>query len=156
MPAPVTLRTDFSASELRRLARGSKDAKGGFCRLRQPVPGLAADRQGTTRGNDVVEGLSLRRRPCVLRPARVAPTLSRHGVPRKARGDASYNEGAMSQTVAELLVETLTEIGVRQIFGVVGDALNPFTDAIRRQKSSNGSASAMKRARPWRQPGRSS
>src|SRR6202051_4141118 len=40
----------------------------------------------------------------------------------------------MSQTVAELLVETLTEIGVRQIFGVVGDALNPFTDAIRRQR----------------------
>jgi hypothetical protein len=41
MPAPVTLRTDFSASELRRLAKGSKNAKGGFCRLRQPVPGLA-------------------------------------------------------------------------------------------------------------------
>jgi pyruvate dehydrogenase (quinone) len=40
----------------------------------------------------------------------------------------------MSRTVAELLVETLGEIGVRQIFGVVGDALNPLTDAIRRQK----------------------
>ena len=39
----------------------------------------------------------------------------------------------MSSTVAELLVETLAEIGVRQIFGIVGDALNPFTDAIRRQ-----------------------
>lgn len=39
----------------------------------------------------------------------------------------------MSSTVAELLVETLAEIGVRQVFGVVGDALNPFTDAIRRQ-----------------------
>ena len=39
----------------------------------------------------------------------------------------------MSSTVAELLVDTLAEIGVRQIFGVVGDALNPFTDAIRRQ-----------------------
>ncbi|MBU3079006.1 thiamine pyrophosphate-binding protein [Sphingomonas quercus] len=38
----------------------------------------------------------------------------------------------MSQTVAELLVDTLAEIGVRQIFGIVGDALNPFTDAIRR------------------------
>ncbi len=36
--------------------------------------------------------------------------------------------------VAELLVDTLAEIGVRQIFGIVGDALNPFTDAIRRQK----------------------
>ncbi|WP_419814986.1 thiamine pyrophosphate-dependent enzyme [Glacieibacterium sp.] len=37
-------------------------------------------------------------------------------------------------TIAELLVETLAEIGVRQVFGVVGDALNPFTDAIRKQK----------------------
>jgi pyruvate dehydrogenase (quinone) len=35
--------------------------------------------------------------------------------------------------VAEQLVETLAGIGVRQIFGVVGDALNPFTDAIGRQ-----------------------
>src|SRR6059058_3575104 len=39
----------------------------------------------------------------------------------------------MAQTVAELLVDTLAKIGVRQIFGIVGDALNPFTDAIRRQ-----------------------
>ena len=39
----------------------------------------------------------------------------------------------MSSTVAELLVETLAEIGVKQVFGIVGDALNPFTDAIRRQ-----------------------
>jgi pyruvate dehydrogenase (quinone)/pyruvate oxidase len=39
----------------------------------------------------------------------------------------------MSQTVAELLVETLAEIGVGQVFGIVGDALNPFTDAIGRQ-----------------------
>lgn len=39
----------------------------------------------------------------------------------------------MSQTVAELLVETLADIGVRHVFGIVGDALNPFTDAIRRQ-----------------------
>jgi pyruvate dehydrogenase (quinone) len=39
----------------------------------------------------------------------------------------------MSSTVAEVLVDTLAEIGVRQVFGIVGDALNPFTDAIRRQ-----------------------
>lgn len=38
----------------------------------------------------------------------------------------------MAQNVAELLVSTLHEIGVRQVFGIVGDALNPFTDAIRR------------------------
>lgn len=36
-------------------------------------------------------------------------------------------------TVAELLVHTLADIGVRQVFGVVGDALNPFSEAIREQ-----------------------
>jgi pyruvate dehydrogenase (quinone) len=41
----------------------------------------------------------------------------------------------MSHTVGELLAATLGEIGVTQIFGIVGDALNPFTDAIRRDKS---------------------
>jgi pyruvate dehydrogenase (quinone) len=40
----------------------------------------------------------------------------------------------MSQTVGELLAVTLAELGARQVFGVVGDALNPFTDAIRQDK----------------------
>jgi pyruvate dehydrogenase (quinone)/pyruvate oxidase len=39
----------------------------------------------------------------------------------------------MSRNVADLLVETLAAVGVRQVFGIVGDALNPFTEAIRRQ-----------------------
>src|SRR6476661_8710564 len=37
-------------------------------------------------------------------------------------------------TVAELLIESLAEHGVRTIWGVVGDALNPVTDAIRRDE----------------------
>jgi pyruvate dehydrogenase (quinone) len=41
----------------------------------------------------------------------------------------------VNRTVAELLVETLAAVGVRQVFGIVGDALNLFTDAIRRQKT---------------------
>jgi thiamine pyrophosphate-dependent acetolactate synthase large subunit-like protein len=40
----------------------------------------------------------------------------------------------LSQTVGELLACTLAELGVTQVFGIVGDALNPFTDAIRREK----------------------
>jgi pyruvate dehydrogenase (quinone) len=40
----------------------------------------------------------------------------------------------MSQTVGELLTSTLAELGVYQVFGVVGDALNAFTDAIRRDQ----------------------
>lgn len=36
-------------------------------------------------------------------------------------------------TVAELLIDSLAEHGVRQVWGVVGDALNPVTDAIRRE-----------------------
>jgi hypothetical protein len=38
----------------------------------------------------------------------------------------------MSQTVADVLVDTLDRIGVRQIFGLIGDSLNPLADAIRR------------------------
>ena len=38
----------------------------------------------------------------------------------------------MSKTVGELLTSTLAELGATQVFGVVGDALNAFTDAIRR------------------------
>ena len=41
---------------------------------------------------------------------------------------------AGSPTVSEALVECLASIGVKQIFGITGDALNPFTDAIRRNK----------------------
>jgi pyruvate dehydrogenase (quinone) len=36
--------------------------------------------------------------------------------------------------VAETLVDALAELGVRTIWGVVGDALNPITDAIRRDE----------------------
>lgn len=39
----------------------------------------------------------------------------------------------MAKTVAEMLVDTLAAVGVRQVFGIVGDALNPFTDAVRKQ-----------------------
>src|SRR5271169_7176236 len=40
----------------------------------------------------------------------------------------------MSQTVSELLVGVLEQIGVRQIFGLIGDSLNPLGDAVRRSK----------------------
>ena len=37
----------------------------------------------------------------------------------------------MSQTVAELLVGALEKTGVKQIFGLIGDSLNPLADAVR-------------------------
>jgi pyruvate dehydrogenase (quinone) len=37
-------------------------------------------------------------------------------------------------TVAELIVKGLADLGVTTIWGVVGDALNPVTDAIRREQ----------------------
>ncbi len=40
----------------------------------------------------------------------------------------------MSQTVSEQLVGMLEEIGVKQIFGLIGDSLNPLADAVRRSK----------------------
>src|SRR6266404_2312333 len=41
----------------------------------------------------------------------------------------------MSRTVAEDLVDTLVQAGVQRIYGIVGDSLNPVTDAIRRSDS---------------------
>ena len=40
----------------------------------------------------------------------------------------------MSQTVSELLIGVLEQIGVKQIFGLIGDSLNPIADAVRRSK----------------------
>src|SRR5580692_5232331 len=38
----------------------------------------------------------------------------------------------MAQMVADVLVGVLEEIGVKQIFGLIGDSLNPLADAVRR------------------------
>jgi pyruvate dehydrogenase (quinone) len=38
----------------------------------------------------------------------------------------------MSETVADVLVGTLEQIGVKQIFALIGDSLNPLADAVRR------------------------
>jgi pyruvate dehydrogenase (quinone) len=38
----------------------------------------------------------------------------------------------MAHTVADILVEALQKIGVRHIFGLIGDSLNPLADAVRR------------------------
>lgn len=40
----------------------------------------------------------------------------------------------MARTVADILVEALQGIGVRHIFGLIGDSLNPLADAVRRSK----------------------
>ena len=40
----------------------------------------------------------------------------------------------MAQTVADVLVGVLEQIGVKQIFGLIGDSLNPLADAIRRSQ----------------------
>src|SRR5204863_947885 len=39
----------------------------------------------------------------------------------------------MAKTVADQFAETLATIGVKRIYGIVGDSLNGITDAIRRQ-----------------------
>src|SRR5207344_549169 len=39
----------------------------------------------------------------------------------------------MAKTVAEQFVEVLAAVGVKRVYGIVGDSLNGLTDAIRRQ-----------------------
>ena len=38
----------------------------------------------------------------------------------------------MKQTVADRLLDVLVQAGVRRIYGMVGDSLNAFSDAVRR------------------------
>jgi len=38
----------------------------------------------------------------------------------------------MSKTVSDILVSALEQVGVKQIFGLIGDSLNPLADSIRR------------------------
>src|SRR6202046_438982 len=40
----------------------------------------------------------------------------------------------MSKTVSELLVGVLEQIGVTQMFGLIGDSLNPLAEAVRHSK----------------------
>ena len=41
----------------------------------------------------------------------------------------------MARTTADLMAETLIHAGVKRIYGVVGDSLNGFTDALRRMRT---------------------
>ncbi len=52
----------------------------------------------------------------------------------------------MSKTAAQHLAETLQQAGVKRIYGVVGDSLNGFTDALRRLEASTGFTCGTKKA----------
>ena len=41
----------------------------------------------------------------------------------------------MTRTAADFMAEALLQVGVKRVYGVVGDSLNGFTDALRRMKS---------------------
>src|SRR5215467_6450680 len=47
---------------------------------------------------------------------------------------AAAKERQMAQMVADVLIGVLEQIGVRQVFGLIGDSLNPLGDAVRRSK----------------------
>jgi hypothetical protein len=40
----------------------------------------------------------------------------------------------MAKTVAEIFIETLVNVGVKRVYGVVGDSLNGLTEIIRKSK----------------------
>jgi pyruvate dehydrogenase (quinone) len=44
----------------------------------------------------------------------------------------------MTKKVADLLVDVLAEVGVRRIYGVVGDSLNGITDSRRVKNNLEG------------------
>lgn len=61
-------------------------------------------------------------------PPRPGPPTGKLPTPTTSLSD---QEDPVTRTVARLIGDALSELGVRQVFGVVGDALNPLTEAIR-------------------------
>ena len=47
----------------------------------------------------------------------------------------------VSFTIADLIVETLEQTGVRRVCGLPGGSLNGFTDALRRNANQHGATS---------------
>ena len=41
----------------------------------------------------------------------------------------------MAKTVAEILVDQMVEVGIRKVYGIVGDSANPIVDALRRHEA---------------------
>ena len=41
----------------------------------------------------------------------------------------------MSRIASDYMAQTLAQVGVKRIYGVVGDSLNGFTDALRRVRA---------------------
>ena len=41
----------------------------------------------------------------------------------------------MNPTVAEILVDQMVEVGIRKVYGIVGDSANPIVDALRRHEA---------------------
>ena len=67
--------------------------------------------------------------PAAPRPAGIVGA----GLGTSRPGRLPTPDRSVMTTVAELLIEALADHGVTQVWGVVGDALNPVTDAIRRE-----------------------
>ena len=59
-----------------------------------------------------------------------------------------------NHNVADLIVETLQQAGVKRIFGVVGDSLNGLTEALGGAKRSSGCTFATRKSPPSRPPAR--
>jgi pyruvate dehydrogenase (quinone) len=62
----------------------------------------------------------------------------------------------MLSTVADVLVGTLEQIGVRQIFGLIGDSLNLLADAVRRSGIEWIGVRHTKKERRWQRPAKPS
>src|SRR4051794_10245270 len=68
------------------------------------------------------------------RSLRSAIPMATDGYCRRSRHDSKAAEsvGSMSFTISDLIVETLERADVRRVYGLPGDSLNGFTDALRR------------------------
>jgi len=52
----------------------------------------------------------------------------------QVRPGRDTTDGGRARTVSDLIVDVLADAGVQRIYGVTGDALNAFVDALRKDR----------------------
>ncbi len=136
-------RRDDAAVAVHRGGPGPGEARGPY-RPRQgsaaghlPAPrGLGDGRRGRHQRRD--GGRASRGSRSTTRSRR---STRRCGSPSTSRSSAEpahrnrHRSTRMAQTVAEILVDQMVEVGIRKVYGIVGDSANPIVDALRRHEA---------------------
>jgi 3-carboxy-cis,cis-muconate cycloisomerase len=105
----------------------------------EPMSRVWSDENRTQRYLDIEAALARAQASVGVIPAKAAAEITKQAkvdnIDFEKLGHETERIGYPVAIVAEILVKTLAQAGVKRIYGIVGDSLNGIIDAVRREKS---------------------